>query len=76
MTLDCLKTGHTAIIQEVGGEGALRRRLLDMGLTPKTKVSVLKVAPLGDPLQLSLRGYKLSIRLEEAKKITISEVEA
>ncbi|MCX7615494.1 MAG: ferrous iron transport protein A, partial [Clostridiales bacterium] len=67
-----LKTGHHAVITSVGGEGVLRRRLLDMGLTPKTKVFVRKVAPMGDPIELSLRGYELTIRGEDASKIEIS----
>lgn len=71
MTLGELKTGQSAVITEVGGEGALRCRLLDMGLIPKTKVMVRKVAPMGDPIELFLRGYELTIRLEDAEKITI-----
>ena len=55
MTLDCLKPGQSGVISVVGGQGALRRRLLDMGLTPKTKVSARKVAPMGDPIELYLR---------------------
>ena len=55
MTLDELHIGDSAVIVSVGGEGALRRRLLDMGLTPKTKVSVRKMAPMGDPIELHLR---------------------
>ena len=74
MTLNELKAGQTAIISAVGGEGALRCRLLDMGLIPKTKVMVRKVAPMGDPIELFLRGYELTIRLEDAEKITITEV--
>lgn len=71
MTLDQMKTGQTGIILAVGGEGALRRRLLDMGITPKTKVSVHKIAPMGDPMELTLRGYELSIRLEDAANIQV-----
>ena len=71
MTLGELKTGQSAVITEVGGEGALRCRLLDMGHIPKTKVMVRKVAPMGDPIELFLRGYELTIRLEDAEKITI-----
>ena len=71
MTLDKLPIGDTAIITEVGGEGALRCRLLDMGLIPKTEVTVIKTAPMGDPIQISLRGYELSIRIDDAKKIKI-----
>jgi len=71
MTLNELKVGQCAVITSVGGEGALRRRLLDMGLTPKTKVFVRKVAPMGDPIEITLRGYELTIRKEEASKIEI-----
>lgn len=74
MTLDELKAGQKGVIAQVGGEGALRRRLLDMGLTPKTKVMVRKKAPLGDPIELHLRGYELTIRREDAAKITMAEV--
>lgn len=74
MTLDKLKTGNRGIITSIGGSGALRRRLLDMGLTPNTMVMVRKVAPLGDPIELFLRGYELTIRQEDAKKIEIKEV--
>lgn len=74
MTLDKLKTGSKAIIQSVGGEGALRRRLLDMGLTPNTTVMVRKVAPLGDPIELHIRSYELTIRQEDARKIEVMEV--
>ena len=76
MTLDELKVGHYANISTVGGEGALRRRLLDMGLTPRTRVMVRKVAPMGDPIELNLRGYELTIRLEDARKIEITEEKA
>lgn len=75
MTLDEIKPGNGGVILRVGGEGALRRRLLDMGLTPKTTVFVKKVAPMGDPMELCLRGYTLSIRKEDAAKIEI-EVKA
>jgi Fe2+ transport system protein A len=74
MTLDKLKTGSSGIILAVGGEGALRRRLLDMGLTPRTTVMVRKVAPLGDPIELNLRSYELTIRQEDARKIEVREV--
>ena len=74
MTLDHLKPGQGGTITVVGGQGALRRRLLDMGLTPKTQVLVRKVAPMGDPIELFLRGYVLTIRAEDAAKIEIEEV--
>ncbi len=71
MTLDKLPLGQEAVIAAVGGEGALRCRLLDMGLIPKTRVRVEKVAPLGDPLELRVRGYSLSLRKEDAGKIEV-----
>ena len=57
MTLAELKIGQDAVINTVGGSGALRRHLLDMGLTPGTEVTLRKVAPMGDPIELELRGY-------------------
>ncbi len=75
MTLDKLPIGKTAVITSVGGEGALRCRLLDMGLIPKTKVKTIKVAPMGDPIEISVRGYELSIRIDDAKKIEIEPEE-
>lgn len=75
MTLDTLPVGQEGVILTVGGEGALRCRLLDMGLIPKTHLSVRKIAPMGDPIELHLRGYSLTIRLEDARKIEIEPVE-
>ena len=72
MTLDKLKTGESATITAVDGEGALRCRLLDMGLIPKTKVKLQKTAPMGDPLEIRVRGYELTLRKEEAQKIHVS----
>ena len=74
MTLDELKTGETSIITAVGGEGALRCRLLDMGLTPRTRVTLQKVAPMSEPIEIRVRGYELTLRVEDAKKITVEEV--
>ena len=71
MTLDVLPLGQDAVITAVGGEGPLRCRLLDMGLIPKTLVRVEKVAPLGDPIELWVRGYSLSLRKEDAHNITV-----
>ena len=71
MTLDKLPLGQEAVITAVGGEGALRCRLLDMGLIPRTRVRVEKIAPLGDPLELRVRGYSLSLRKEDAGKIEV-----
>lgn len=75
MTLNELKPGRHAVVLAVNGEGALRRRLLDMGLTPKTKIFMRKVAPLGDPIEIKLRGYELTLRLEDANRIDILEIE-
>ena len=72
MTLDMLETGRSAVITAVGGDGALRCRLLDMGLIPKTRVMIRKVSPMGDPIELFLRGYELTIRLDDAKQIEIT----
>ncbi len=74
MTLDLLAIGKNAVITRVGGEGPLRCRLLDMGLIPKTAVCITKVAPLGDPMELRLRDYTLSIRLEDARNIEVTEL--
>lgn len=73
MTLGELKIGETAVITAVGGEGDLRCRLLDMGLIPKTKVTLRKVAPMGDPLEIFVRGYELTLRKEDAAKITVTK---
>ena len=72
MTIRDLKIGQSAIICEVGGEGVLRRRLLDMGLTPNTRIMIRKVAPMGDPIEMHLRGYELTIRADEAEKIKVT----
>lgn len=74
MKLDKLQIGKKGIIKSVEGEGSLRRRLLEMGLTPNTAVMVRKMAPLGDPIELHLRSYELTIRKEDARKIEIMEV--
>lgn len=73
MRLDLLKTGESAVITKVGGEGPLRLRLLDMGLIPKTTIKIQKVAPLGDPIQLLIRGYDLTIRKEDAAVIEVEK---
>lgn len=76
MTLNELAIGQSATIISVGGEGALRCRLLDMGLIPRTAVMLQKVAPMGDPIQIQVRGYELTLRIEDAKKIEVlAEVE-
>ncbi len=71
MTLEQLPIGKTAVIRQVGGQGALRCRLLDMGLTPRTRVTLQKVAPMGDPIEVELRGYELTLRVDDAKKIEV-----
>ena len=74
MTLAELKIGQDALIQAVGGAGELRHHLLDMGLTPGTEVTLRKVAPMGDPIEVELRGYELTLRLEDAAKIAVENV--
>lgn len=71
MTLDELPIGVDSVITKVGGEGILRLRLLDMGLIPKTKIKIQKVAPMGDPIELHIRGYQLTIRKEDARMIEV-----
>ena len=73
MTLNELHIGDTAAITAVGGEGALRCRLLDMGLTPRTLVTLRKVAPLGDPIEIRVRGYELTLPVEDAREITVEK---
>lgn len=76
MTLDQLKVGSSAIISAVDGNGALRCRLLDMGLIPHTRVTLQKVAPMGDPIEIRVRGYELTLRVEEARKIEVEAVKS
>ncbi|MBQ1257879.1 MAG: ferrous iron transport protein A [Clostridia bacterium] len=71
MLLNELKIGQSARILKVGGEGALRLRFLDMGLIPKTHITLTKVAPMGDPIEIRLRGYELTMRIDEAKWIEV-----
>lgn len=71
MTLNELKPGQSGVITTVGGEGALRCRFLDMGLIPKTKVKLIKTAPMGDPIEIEVRSYNLTLRIDDAKKIEI-----
>jgi len=74
MTIKDLAIGKSGLVLAVGGEKILRKRLLEMGITPRTTVTVKKAAPMGDPIELLLRGYVLSLRLAEAEKITIQEI--
>ena len=73
MTLDELGVGKSGTITKVGVEGPLRCRFLDMGLIPKTKVKLVKIAPMGDPIEIRIRGYELTLRKDDAKKIEIEE---
>ena len=70
-TLRNIKVGETAVIEKLHGEGALKRRIMDMGLTKGTAVTVRKVAPLGDPIELHVRGYELSLRKADAQWIEV-----
>ena len=72
-TIDDLTIGESGVISQVGGEGALRLRFLDMGLIPGTTVILQKIAPMGDPIQIQVRGYELTIRREDARKIDLRE---
>lgn len=70
-TLDKMKCGQTVYIKSLESTGAMRRRLLDLGVTPRTTIMVRKIAPMGDPIEIFLRGYELTLRLEDAKNITV-----
>lgn len=74
MTLNKLEVGKTAVIRSVGGKGELRLRLLDMGLIPHTRVKMQKIAPMGDPLEIQVRG-ELTLRAEDAAGIEIEPEE-
>ena len=73
MTLRELKAGQSATVMVVGGEGALRQHFLDMGIIPGIRVVLTKFAPMGDPLEIRIRGYELTLRIADAKNIEISE---
>lgn len=70
-TLKEIKCGQTVTVQKLNGTGALKRRIMDMGITKGTKILVRKVAPLGDPVEIHVRGYELSIRKNEAESIEV-----
>ncbi len=74
MTIKDLKIGSSGIIQSVGGEGALRQHFLDMGMIPGVEVTVVKYAPMGDPVELQVHGYQLTLRLDDADQITVEPV--
>lgn len=71
-TLDKVAVGAMATVARINGEGPVKRRIMDMGLTKGVEVTVRKIAPLGDPIELTVRGYELSIRKDEAAKIEVS----
>jgi len=75
MTLDKLLTGESAVVTKVGGEGVLRQHFLDMGVLPGAKLTVVKFAPMGDPMEIKIHGYELTLRLEEASKIEINKTD-
>ena len=74
MTLRDLEVGKSAVILKVGGQGALRQHFLDMGMIPGAEVTVVKLAPMGDPLELQIHGYELTLRLAEAQQIEIEPI--
>lgn len=74
MTLKELEIGESACIEAVGGEGALRQHFLDMGMIPGAEVTLVKLAPMGDPMELSIHGYELTLRLEDADKIDVAKI--
>ena len=71
-TLKQAKVGETVTVERLHGEGAVKRRIMDMGITKGVEIHVRKVAPLGDPMELSVRGYELSIRKADAEMIQVS----
>ncbi|MBH1939994.1 ferrous iron transport protein A [Mobilitalea sibirica] len=71
MTLKELEVGQVGTVVSIGEKGPIRRRIMDMGVTPGTKIKVVKVAPLGDPIEVNIRGYELSLRKDEANQIII-----
>jgi ferrous iron transport protein A len=72
MTLNEVEVGRTVKVAKLHGEGAVKRRIMDMGITKGVEVTVRKVAPLGDPIELTVRGYELSIRKDEAARIEVA----
>lgn len=73
MTLRELKIGESAVVTQLGGEGALRQHFLDMGMIPGAEVTVQKMAPMGDPMELKIHGYELTLRLADAEKIQVEK---
>lgn len=73
MTLKEMKPGWPGKVVSIGESGPLKRRIMDMGITPGVEVKVIKAAPLGDPVEINVRGYELSLRKEEAARIEVQE---
>ena len=73
MTLRETKTGQTVKVVKLNGEGAVKRRIMDMGITKGTEIYVRKVAPLGDPVEVTVRGYELSVRKADAEKVVVKD---
>ena len=76
MTLNELSAGQSAIIRMVGGEGALRQHFLDMGVIPGVEITLIKFAPMGDPIEFRIHGYELTLRVEDAMQIQIERLSA
>lgn len=72
-TLRALKIGESGTISKIGTKGSLKQRFMDMGITKGTAVKVIKIAPLGDPIEIEIRGYNLSVRKEDAEKIEMED---
>ena len=70
-TLKDVKIGETVRVTKVGGEGALKRRIMDMGITKGVSIKVMKMAPLGDPIEITVRGYELTLRKADCEKIEV-----
>ena len=75
MTIKDIEIGKTGVVTKVGGEGALRQHFLDMGVIPGAEVTVIKYAPMGDPIELRVHGYELTLRLADAEKIDVEPVQ-
>ena len=71
--LDKFEIGESGVVKSVGGDGKIRRRLFDMGVTPGAKIYMRKRAPLGDPIEVTIRGYELTLRKTEAEPVTMEE---
>ncbi len=71
MTLKEVKTGQTVTVKKLNGEGAVKRRIMDMGITKGVEIYVRKVAPLGDPVEITVRGYELSVRKADAEMVEV-----